>query len=643
MPVLPRLAVSQSGLLCGEFIIMCGICGFTGKPNEDILRRMTQTIVHRGPDDDGFYSDGHVNLGMRRLSIIDVETGQQPIHNEDKTLWTVFNGEIYNFVELREELLAQGGHTFYTDHSDTELIVHLYEEYGEEFVHKLNGMFAIALWDASEETLLLIRDRMGVKPLFYTLVNGELIFGSEIKTILAHPSYQQAPNYEGLYHYFTFKHVPAPLTAFQDIYSLLPGELLVFKRGEVQTRRYWKVQFQEQNDCADQAVRDTIFSLLEDAVRVRMRCDVPFGAYLSGGVDSSCVVALMTRFAEKPVTTFALGYEDELKNKEADLYYARKVSEAYGTDHHEYIMSYRELVGDIEDIVGSFDQPFSGTISTYFLTKLIARHVKVALSGDGADELFGSYLSHRTAQPMYHFKRLADKITQNALTEKEKNFLKPCDIEYLKDLFARSNGGDDLGWRYQIYLFRDDEKAKLLSENLMNNDNRTSTFDVIQGYFNMLTSGDPLNRILEMEWNTQLPDQVLAFVDYLSMAHSVEVRSPFLDYRLVEYVATIPGSLKIRNGIVKDILKRTVEPLLPKGITQRPKEGFVLPVFDWMMGQLRDYSQDILSEKRLHRHGLFNSEYVRQMIDAYYSGEKRLVGRVWNIMMFQVWWEHYFG
>ncbi len=619
---------------------MCGICGFTGAADEITLQRMTETIVHRGPDEDGFYVNGKINLGMRRLSILDLSTGQQPIHNEDRSLWTVFNGEIYNFVELRQQLLNTGRHAFYTDHSDTELVVHLYEEYGEDFVHHINGMFAIALWDAKEETLHLIRDRMGVKPLFYTLQNGELLFGSEIKSILAHPAYPKAINDEAIYHYFTFKHIPAPLTAFQDIYTLLPGEWLTFRKGHLGKRRYWKVTFREDESRDEQEIQHTLLTLLEDAVRVRMRCDVPFGAYLSGGVDSSAVVALMTRFTEKPVITFALGYEDDLKNKDADIYYARKVAEFYKTEHYEYIMPYQELLDDIPTVVHAFDQPFSGTISTYFLTKLIARHVKVALSGDGADELFGSYLSHRTAQPMSHFKRLYAK---NALNASEKALLKPCDLDYLTDLFRRSGSGDELQWRYQLYLFRDEEKTNLLSDQFRNRLNQTKTLELIRGYFNALTSHDPLNRILEMEWNTQLPDQVLAFVDSLSMAHSVEIRSPFLDYRLVDYAATIPGRLKIRDGVVKDILKRTVDPLLPEGITKRPKEGFVLPVYDWMRGKLREYSLHLLSAQRLQQHGLLDIGEVTRLLHRYHAGNTGLAGRVWNVMMFQVWWEEYFG
>lgn len=620
---------------------MCGICGFTGRPDKDVLKRMADAIFHRGPNEEGFYSDGKVNLGIRRLSIIDLKTGQQPVHNEDKGIWTVFNGEIYNFYTLRKEL-EQKGHEFYTDHSDTEVIVHMYEEYGDDFINRLNGMFAIALWDKNKEKLILIRDRMGVKPLFYTLVNGTLIFGSEIKSILSHPDYVRDINYDAVYHYFTFKNIPAPLTAFKGIYSLLPGEMLIFSNGKIASKKWWKIQFNENENYDEEFVKEKILLLLEDATRLRMVSDVPFGAYLSGGVDSSSVVALMTRFTDKPVKTFSLGYEGELKNKEADLYYARKVSKAYKTEHYEYIMSHQELIDDIENVIGAFDQPFSGTISTYFLSKIIKQHVKVALSGDGADELFGSYLSHRTAQPMYHFNRLYERIITNSLTDDEKNLFALCDMKFLKDLYNKSEG-DEIRWRYNLYLFSDAEKQNLLTDYFKSRLNNISSFDLVRKKFNKLTSKNPLNRILEMEWNTQLPDQVLAFVDFLSMAHSVEIRSPFLDYRLVEFAAAIPGGMKIKNGNVKDILKKSVEGLLSDGITKRPKEGFVLPVFDWMVERLKDYSMDVLSDKKLKRHDLLNTEAVKDILQDYHSGNRNNAGKVWNLMMFQLWWERYFG
>ncbi len=602
---------------------------------------MTDSIVHRGPDEEGFYSDGRMNLGIRRLSIIDLETGRQPVHNEDRRVWAVFNGEIYNFQMLRKELIDRG-HQFYTDHSDTEVIVHLFEQYGDEFVAKMNGMFAIALWDSRENKLLLIRDRMGVKPLFYTLINGHLIFGSEIKAILANPKYHRAPSYEAIYHYFTFKNVPSPYTAFRAIYSLRPGEALTFSKFGPSINRWWKIRFDENENRDEEGVKEKILTLLEDATRIRMISDVPLGAYLSGGVDSSSVVALMTKFTGKPVKTFCLGYEDELKNKEADLYYARQVSKAYGTDHSEYIMSHKELIDEIENVITAFDQPFSGTISTYFLTKLISEHVKVALSGDAADELFGSYLSHRLAQPMHHLKRLNTKIRNGTITEEEKNLFAPCDLDFLSELYSKS-GGDDIRWRYHLGVFTDEEKDSLLTDDFKANCDHLSSYSLFVENFGATTSKDPLNRMLEMEWKTQLPDQVLAFVDFLSMAHSVEIRSPFLDYRLVELVSTIPGRTKIRNGIVKDILKKTVRPLLPDGIVERPKEGFVLPIFDWMADKLREYSLDVFSSRRMNCHHFFNREAVQEILKDYYAGKKSNAPKVWNLMMFQVWWERYFG
>jgi len=305
-------------------------------------------------------------------------------------------------------------------------------------------------------------------------------------------------------------------------------------------------------------------------------------------------------------------------------------------------MSWRELRDDVEKVITAFDQPFSGTISTFFLSKLITQHVKVALSGDAADELFGSYLSHRAAQPMFHYKRLYNKVKNNTLTEEERDFFKPCDLQFLNSLHEKS-GGDDVKWRYRLGVFSDEEKERLLSAHFKAGLNGTNSLALYTHNFSTATSRDPLNRMLEMEWNTQLPDQVLAFVDFLSMAHSVEVRSPFLDYRLVEFSATIPGWLKIRNGNVKDILKRAVEPLIPKGITERPKEGFVLPIFDWMVDKFKDYSMDVLSPARLSRHGLLDGKEVQRLIDEYYTGNRSLAVKVWNLMMFQVWWEQYFG
>lgn len=600
---------------------------------------MVTSIVHRGPDDEGFYCNGNINLGMRRLSIIDIVTGQQPVHNEDQAIWTVFNGEIYNYLELRDDLQRRG-HRFYTDHSDTEVIVHLYEEYGLDFPHKINGMFAIALWDEMQKRLVLYRDRMGVKPLFYSQVGKKLLFGSEIKALLAHPDQPREMDYEGIYHYFTFKNVPAPLTAFKGIRTLRPGEMLVWHDNRYDLKTWWNIRFNEQEQCDEGEVRERIVALLDDATRIRMRSDVPFGAYLSGGVDSSTIVALMSRHSDRPIKTFCLGYEDELANKQADLFHARRVSAHYGTDHHEYIMSSNELIDDIDRVIRAFDQPFSGTISTFFLSKLISQHVKVALSGDGADELFGSYLTHRTAQPIWHYARLVDKVRAGELSAEERGLFAPCDMQYLQDLYEQS-GGDEISWRSALYLFNDQEKQGFLTDRFKEQCPAMNTAAFISDYFKGLTARNPLNRILEMEWKTQLPDQCLAFEDFLSMAHSLEVRSPFLDYRLAEYAATIPGEMKIKNGVVKDILKQAVSVLLPEGIVSRPKEGFVLPIFDWMQDKYQRYCMEVLSPDRINAHGFFNASYILEMLARLRAGDKSSNGRIWNLMMFQLWWEQY--
>lgn len=622
---------------------MCGICGFTGPQNRKVLENMADLIVHRGPDENGFYSDEKVNLGMRRLSIIDVLSGQQPVHNEDSSIWLVFNGEIYNFEYLRKSL-EKKGHKFYTDHSDTEVLVHLYEEYGQNFVNELNGMFAIALWDVKKEALILFRDRMGVKPLFYANINGQLVFASEIKSILAYPGFRKDINYNAIYHYFSFKNIPSPLTAFKDIYSILPGEFLEFSRGKIEKKRYWKIRFNESKNYDSEEIESRIVELLQDAVKIRMISDVPFGAYLSGGVDSSVVVALMSKFMDKPVKTFTLGYEDALKNKAADLYFAREVSKAFNTEHYEYIMSHKEVISEIEHVLKAFDQPFSGTVSTFFLSKLISKHVKVALSGDGADELFGSYLAHRLAQPMHNFSSVYSKYKNGNLSNNEKQLLKPFDnnLDYLEKLYLVSNG-DVSKWRYNLLTFKDDEKSELLSRGFIDNLGDESSLALVNMYFERTTTKDSLNQVLEVDWNSLLPDQVLAFVDFLSMAHSVEVRSPFLDYRLVEFVATIPGSLKIKDGSVKDILKRAVSPLLPPGVTKRPKEGFVLPIYNWLNGPLQNYILDILSPSRTKKHDFFKQSQVTGLVSKFLEGDNSVVAKVWNLMMFQIWWEQYFG
>lgn len=601
---------------------------------------MTDVVAHRGPDEAGYWESGDVSLGMRRLAIVDLETGQQPIFNEDHTIAVVFNGEIYNYPELQAELKGQG-HRFRTDHSDTEVLVHLYEQYGDAFLHKLNGMFAIALWDIPRRRLLLARDRAGVKPLFFARAGGCLIFASEIKSILQHPAVSREPDYAALSHYLSLKNIPAPWSAFRGIEQLGPGRLAVFERGALTQRTWWRPVFAENVQLEEREAAARIRELLEDAVRLQMRADVPFGAYLSGGVDSSSVVALMARIGGRPVQTFSLVYSDELDNKTADQDYARLVAREFGTDHHEYVLGFQEVADSIDAVLDAFDEPFSGVTSTYFVTRLIAKHVKVALSGDGADELFGSYLAHRLAQPLHHFARVRGQAP-GSLTAEDARLLAPY-ADALEDLAAIFDRGDEVDRRASLYLWSDREKKELVSDKMLALSGGVETRDLVAKRYAEAQTSDPLNRALYCDFVTLLPDQVLAFVDRLSMAHSVEVRPPFLDHRLIEFAATIPGALKIRAGREKHILKEAVRGLIPQPVIDRRKEGFVLPVDHWLLNNLRDKVEATLAPQRLAAHGLIRPEKVRAVLDAHYARAANHGPRIWNLIMFQLWWEKFFG
>ncbi|MGE0763255.1 MAG: asparagine synthase (glutamine-hydrolyzing) [Bdellovibrionales bacterium] len=618
---------------------MCGIAGFTGAGSAQTLEKMVDSLTHRGPDGRGTWASSEVSMGMRRLAIVDLEGGQQPVFNEDKTLVAIMNGEIFNHQVLRAEL-EKKGHTFRSNHSDTEVIPHLYEEYGLDFLDKLNGMFAIALWDAPKQTLLLARDHCGIKPLFYSSRNNNLIFGSEIKALLHHPSIEKRPNFKALYHYFSLKNVPAPWSAFEGVEQLRNGGFLTFKKGQLQVGRWWRPGFSESPNIPEDDAKIEIRKLLEKSVHLQMQTDVPFGAYLSGGVDSSAVVALMSQLGAKRIKTFTLAYEDQYKGKDNDRLYAEQVSRVYNTDHHTHVMNAKEVQDALPNVLEAFDEPFSGTVSTYFLTRLISKHVKVALSGDGADELFGSYLTHRLAFPLDHYcKNIFGKREPR---ESDRQFLQPFaeDTSLLETL---SKLPTQAARRDHLSVWSDKEKVELLSPRFHDLAKGTSTQSYFAGIFAESTKLDPLNQALHLDFEALLPDQVLSFVDRLSMAHSVEVRPPFLDRHLVDYVLKLSGRYKIKYGRNKSILKDAVKDLLPAEILDRPKEGFVLPVNDWLTGPLHAFAQDLLSDQRLDEHGLFNVPHVKKILQDHNSGARPQPMKVWNLVNFQSWWQKYFA
>jgi len=615
---------------------MCGICGFTGGADAERLLRMARALEHRGPDDSGFWSTADVSLGSRRLSIVDLDTGQQPMCNEDESIWVVFNGEVYNHVELRAELIA-AGHRFRSDHSDTEVLVHLYEEEGPDYLRLLNGMFAIALWDGRTHELHLGRDHTGIKPLFFAVARDQLVFGSEIKSVLHHPDVDRTPDFAALHHYFSFKNTPAPLTAFRGIQQLRPGERLVWHDGRLERVRWWRPRPVRVTSGANEVeAAGHIRELLTDSVRLRLRADVPVGAYLSGGVDSSSVVALASQIGGQRVKTFSLVYENAQGGKDEDRRFALELAEQYGTEHFEYVMTANEVVESLPEVVAAFDEPFSGVTSTYFLTRLIAQHVKVALSGDGADELFGSYLPHRLARPLAHYADVASR----QLTSADRGLLEPF-ADRTDDLRRLVERGDEAARRMAQYLWDEDGKAALYTPRMHELIGTANTEALVRDLYAASPSIDPLNRALEVDLETLLPDQVLAFVDRLSMAYSVEVRPPFLDHRLIEAVISLPGDLKIKGGRVKHILKEAVRGLVPDAVIDRRKEGFLLPLNDWLLGPLRGLVHDTLTPVHLSQHGLLRQEVVSQLVNEFFAGQAGLGPRVWNILMFQMWWERY--
>lgn len=618
---------------------MCGIVGFThgfsgadARPGEAsrVLNGMLQSLRHRGPDDLECWHSPVVSLGFARLAILDLAQGNQPIVSEDGQIVSIFNGEIYNHQELRKEL-ERKGYVFHSDHSDAELIPALYHAYGLDFPNYLNGMFAIAVFDARTQTVLLIRDRVGIKPLYYTDVQGELIFASELKSLFKHPAVRKAPNPEALYHYFSFKHTPAPLTAFDGIYQLKPGEIVIKTNSGIERRQWWALNIQQQSLSFTEASMQ-VRGLLEDSVRLQCQADVEVGAYLSGGVDSSSVVALMSRFSSKPVKTFTLIYDEAFDRKDQDRLSAQLIAKQYGTEHYECLMTEQRFWSELQAINDCFDEPFSGVTSTYFLSELIAKHVKVALSGDGADELFGSYLAHRLAQPLADFSRLS--------AEQRSKWQHP---EFTADILSGLTRLPDYATRrMQQLLWNDDAKQALFTEDFKARAQGVRTAEWLARVDKSFTQQDPLNRALYLDFHTLLPDQVLAFVDRLSMAHSLEVRPAFLDHRLIELAFSIAGSHKIADGDVKRVLKDAVKDLLPASILQRPKEGFVLPVNFWLQRDRYRMIPELLSEQVIRQSNVLEWSTVQHMQAQAAQGNTKAQMQLWNIMMFCVWWRRHF-
>jgi len=614
---------------------VCGIAGVFGKADPATVEVMLRRIAYRGPDDEFLVSGPRFTLGARRLSIIDVEGGRQPLSNETGTVWAAQNGELYNFPVLRPALEAKGHH--FRTRTDTEIIPHLYEDWGAEFPQRLLGMFAIALWDDVRECGLLVRDHTGKKPLYYLERPGALYFASEIKCLLAVRSYERRLNPIAVHHFLSYKHVPAPDTAFDGIKSLSPAQTLAWSpRGGAKVATYWSLSWAtdpgwERMD--EQEVSLRVAASLREGVRRRLLSDVPIGFYLSGGLDSSLSTALAATLSPGRIKTFTLTYDSEstTPGKDEDQRWARKVADQYGTEHHEERLSAGSFAEEFPNIIGHFDQPFSGVVSPYFLSRLIGRHVRVALSGDGADELFGSYLSHRLAPVIAGYLEGGPAV---------------FDQPWFRDSRKQVEGiadPDPARWRAQLAVFSETEKRELYTPAFAAAVGSASSEAHLAGYFNRGTAADPLNRVLEAEFRGIFPDQVLAFVDRLSMAHSLETRTAYLDREFVELAASLPGRLKIRDGENKYILKRAARPYLPSDLIDRPKEGFVMPVNRWLMGDLGEFTGRVLHPERVHVAAMMRPEVVGSLVARFQRGDTSLANRVLSLIALHVWWEDYLG
>lgn len=616
---------------------MCGIAGRFGPGPNQIVREMTRTLVHRGPDDEHVVMKGEFAIGARRLSILDLPGGRQPISNERETIWAAQNGEIYNFPEIRLQL-EERGHRFQT-HCDTEVLPHLYEEYGEDCVCHIDGMFAVAIWNDEDKVGLLARDRMGKKPLYYCLHDGALYFASEIKALLHLPGFERRLNPEALHHFLSFKHVPHPLSIFQGISVLPPAHLLTYRlSGELSVRRYWDLDFSGDGSAigmSEEEITDRLETLLRQGVQRRLLSDVPIGFFLSGGIDSSLSTVLAAELAGGKIKTFTLTYSQDstTEGKEEDRRWARWVADRYDTEHYEETIQVTNFPENLRRILTCFDEPYAGVVSTYFLSQLISRHVKVALSGDGADELFGSYLSHRLAFPLANYPDY----------QRTGDVAKIHPFENQLDLLSRLSEPEDWAWRSKLLVFSEAEKAALYAQDAAPLFNRMSTRDRLCQDFSGLSARDPLNRMLEAEFRTIFPDQVLAFVDRLSMAHSLEVRTAFLDTAFVSFVAGLPGSLKIKNGETKYLLKKLALKYFPPEMVYRKKEGFLMPITQWLMRDLEGYVRDTLSPQRMGKHGLFRADYVQELVDCLYQNQSdyQSVNKVYSLLVFQEWYDLY--
>jgi len=628
---------------------MWGIVGIAepvGRPvDRSWLTAMNAALRHRGPDQDGFYCNGSVGLAMRRLSIIDVKGGRQPIHNEDKTVWAVFNGEIYNYRELRASL-EQAGHRFYTQ-SDTETLVHLYEEYGEEGVTRLRGMFSYALWDEKRRRLILARDRIGIKPLYYTSVAGTFFFASELKAFFCIPSFQREINPAAVQQYLRYLYIPGPETIFQGAVELPPAHYLIYEAGKVSVHRYWTIQYEGTREFSIGEWQEQFIAQFRDSVRSHLISEVPLGAFLSGGIDSSAIVGVMAQERTKPVETFSVGYEGAGAFQD-EREYARLVATRFGTHHHEFVVSpdIREL---LPKLVSCFDQPFadSSAIPNYYISELTRRHVTVALSGLGGDEIGGGYERYLGMLWAEYYRRLP-RVCRENLIERWISRLpdlgsgRPWMTRLKRFIASAEMAAPD---RYVAYVttFSAREQRLLLNQDFMNGSRPEASAQILTEFLSAQDADTLPNHLMLADLRSYLPGDLLPLSDRVSMAHSLEIRVPFLDHPLIELMARMPAEYKISRWTKKILFKKAFAELLPKEILHRKKIGFSVPLALWLRTDLKSTMREILSAHEVKRIGYLNYAVVNKLLDEHLTERANHENKLWALINLVSWHRFVYG
>jgi len=624
---------------------MCGICGKlyfnpTRKADRNIISAMSSVLKHRGPDDHGIYIDGPVGIGHQRLSIIDISAaGHQPMANEDGSIWIVFNGEIYNFEELRRELQGKG-HVF-ASHTDTETIIHLYEEEDTDCLNRLRGMFAFAIWDSIKQRLFVARDRVGKKPLVYTVTDDAVIFASEIKALLQDPSVTAEVDSEALHHYLTYQYVPSPWTMFKGIRKLPPAHSLVVQRGNITTRQYWNLSYAQKlalptlGDYVDQ-----FMAVFTEAVKIRLRSDVPLGAFLSGGIDSSATVAVMSQLTNRPIKTFSIGFDVSEYNETT---FASMVAKRFNTDHTEFIVN-PDAMTILPKLVWHYNEPFadSSAIPTYYVSKLTREHVTVALNGDGGDESFAGYERYIADKLAGYYEKIPCLVRERII-KRALSFIPHQEnrSSFFRRLKRFVNGiSEKAERRYVRWIcgFDNEMKNDLYSAAFAEKIAAIDSVDLIVNWYAKADASAFLDKTLFVDIMSYLPDDLLVKVDIASMANSLEARSPFLDHKLMEFAAALPPHLKLNGVQSKYLLKKAFSSLLPRTVLYRKKMGFGVPIDRWLRGQLKELTYQILLEKRTVERGLFKQQAVRMLIDEHMSKRADNSYRIWSLLFLELWY-----